>query len=69
MKPNPIAPPAPASSTDAHERLYKAAGNVWAWVGPGYPDLDDPEERDLFMRSVSELAWAYFAIASQEPHA
>lgn len=46
---------------DLH-RLMDAAQNVWAWVGPGYPDLDDLDERDRFMRDVSKLAAVYFSL-------
>ena len=44
------------------KRLMQAAHNVWAWVGPGDPDLDDSEERDAFMRDVLRLASVYFFI-------
>ncbi len=36
------------------ERLY-------GWVGPGYPDLDDLEERELFMKDVMGAAYAWYA--------
>jgi hypothetical protein len=42
------------------QKLVKAAGKIWGWVGPGYPDLDDPDEREVFMRDVTEVAAVWF---------
>lgn len=43
-----------------------AAEEVWRWVGPGYPDLDDPDERKRFMGAVTDLAAAWFITADCE---
>jgi hypothetical protein len=40
--------------------LLNAAHRVWLWVGPGDPDLDDPDERERFMADVTDLAAAYY---------
>lgn len=44
------------------QRVVEAAGVVWTWVGPGYPELDDEKERDRFMASVRDVAHAWFAL-------
>lgn len=51
-----------AEQAASHDTLVAAAERVWGWVGPGYPDLDNAEERDLFMRDVVSVAWAYFKL-------
>lgn len=45
---------------EAIQRVLDAAERVWAWVGPGDPDLDDPIERERFMDDVSRLAADWF---------
>lgn len=47
---------------ERHARLIDAAQVVWSWVGPGYPDLDDGDERQRFMASVSKVAMAWFVL-------
>lgn len=47
-------------SRKREDKLVKAAGRIWGWVGPGYPDLDDPEEREAFMSDVRDIAAIYF---------
>jgi hypothetical protein len=49
-------------STCGVDRLMEAAERVYHWVGPGWPDLDDQEERDLFMKDVSTLAATWYGI-------
>jgi hypothetical protein len=49
-----------ANQASDYEQLKAAAHRVWTWVGPGYPDLDDIEERELFMADVSALARVYY---------
>jgi len=44
------------------DRLMGAAHDVWAWAGPGDPDLDDLNERVAFMRCVYRLAAAYHIV-------
>ena len=56
----PIDTPAVRPSDEDLDKLLGAAHRVWSWVGPGDPDLDDPEERDLFMRDVQSLASSYY---------
>lgn len=42
------------------DKLLDAAHRVWTWVGPGYPDLDDLDERSRFMDDVLGVASAYY---------
>jgi hypothetical protein len=39
---------------------------LYGWVGPGYPDLDDPVERELFMDDVIGAAYQWALLTHEE---
>lgn len=48
-------------SSELLAELEPMLEQIYGWVGPGYPDLDDERERELFMGDVIKLAYAYYS--------